>query len=387
MPRILKERDRLLAQTARNVGLMAVLAAVLCLSLPESLPLELYLISVACLLGIALALWLLPRGHTVSLALVIGVLGVAVVLLPILSPQGTNVAVFGAMAVVSGGCVASVSIVLLASPRYYGVAALLFAASTFSLVVTQLETKSFPPEPVALTIAGWLVCGICGVWLGRTVTQTLKRIESASRAYNAERRATETEARRRQGARLLHDTVLATLTLLAHSGVGVSANALREQAAEDAALLRQLRLGYTPTPSSSGDYKLQPVEESTLGNTLRSVKARFERLGLEVNWHGTGQVLLPSEILDAFLLALAECLENVRRHARVNEAHVTITDDDTTVRAMVTDAGIGFTLDSIDDERLGFTESIVARLRDVGGNARLFSSPGSGTTVVLEVPK
>ena len=36
---------------------------------------------------------------------------------------------------------------------------------------------------------------------------------------------------------------------------------------------------------------------------------------------------------------------------------------------------------------VGFTESIVARLRDVGGNARLFSSPGSGTTVVLEVPK
>ena len=37
--------------------------------------------------------------------------------------------------------------------------------------------------------------------------------------------------------------------------------------------------------------------------------------------------------------------------------------------------------------KLGFTESVVARLRDVGGNARLFSAPGSGTTVVLEVPR
>jgi signal transduction histidine kinase len=54
---------------------------------------------------------------------------------------------------------------------------------------------------------------------------------------------------------------------------------------------------------------------------------------------------------------------------------------------MVTDAGIGFDLDGVGAERLGFTESVVARLRDVGGNARLFSSPGSGTTVVLEVPK
>ena len=268
-----------------------------------------------------------------------------------------------------------------------GLLAPLFLASVASLVITQVILGSFPPETLALALAGWLVCGICGVWLGRTVTQTLRRIESASRAYKAERQASETEARRRQGARLLHDTVLATLTLLAHSGRGVSEEALREQAAEDSALLRQLRLGYTPTPSASGDYKLQPVEESTLGNTLRSVKQRFERLGLEVNWHGNGQVLLPGDILDAFLLALAECLENVRRHAQVNEAHVTITDDDVTVRAMVTDAGVGFTLDSIKSGRLGFTESVVARLRDVGGNARLFSSPGSGTTVVLEVPK
>ena len=38
-------------------------------------------------------------------------------------------------------------------------------------------------------------------------------------------------------------------------------------------------------------------------------------MGLKVSWHGTGQVLLPSEVLDAFLLALAECLENVRRHS------------------------------------------------------------------------
>jgi signal transduction histidine kinase len=66
---------------------------------------------------------------------------------------------------------------------------------------------------------------------------------------------------------------------------------------------------------------------------------------------------------------------------------VTITDDEATVRAMVTDSGRGFDVGSIGEGRLGFSESIVARLRDVGGNARLFSSPGSGTTVVLEVPK
>jgi signal transduction histidine kinase len=124
-----------------------------------------------------------------------------------------------------------------------------------------------------------------------------------------------------------------------------------------------------------------------LGTTLESVKQRFGRMGLEVTWHGTGQVLLPSDVLDAFLLALAECLENVRRHSGVRNADVTITDDATTVRALVTDAGVGFDLVHVDEDKLGFKESVVARLREVGGNARLFSSAGAGTTVVLEVPK
>ncbi|MBU1589435.1 MAG: histidine kinase, partial [Actinobacteria bacterium] len=194
-------------------------------------------------------------------------------------------------------------------------------------------------------------------------------------------------AQRRQGARLLHDTVLATLTLLAHSGVGVAPEAMRQQAADDARLLRQLRLGATPAPESSGVYNLSTGDETVLGTTLESVKQRFGRMGLEVSWHGTGQVLLPSDVLDAFLLALAECLENVRRHSGVTEAHVTITEDETMVRAMVTDSGVGFTLDDVDSARLGFKESVVARLKEVGGKARLFSAPGSGTTVVLEVPR
>src|SRR5690606_38688750 len=111
------------------------------------------------------------------------------------------------------------------------------------------------------------------------------------------------------------------------------------------------------------------------------------RIGLEVNWHGTGQVLLPPDVLDAFLLALAECLENVRRHAGVSEAHVTITEDDDTLRAMVTDDGVGFAVDDVDSARLGLKESVFGRLRAVGGTVRLFSSPGAGTTVLLVVPR
>ncbi|MDQ1584171.1 MAG: hypothetical protein QOF36_2225 [Microbacteriaceae bacterium] len=387
MTRILKERDRLLGSTARDVGLTATATALLCLSTPGALPMGLYLVFLPIIAAIFFAQFRLARPRPLPWIVTLVVLCPTLVLLLITPGEPLNPALQSAVGVLAGAAVGTVSILLVTKPWRLVLLLGAFVLTVASAVTTLIVTGSPVAEPLALTIAGWAATAITGLWLARTVPETLKRITNMSRAYRAERQASETEAQRRQGARLLHDTVLATLTLLAHSGVGVGAIALREQASEDAALLRQLRLGFSPNPAASGDYKLKPVQESTLGNTLESVKQRFRRMGLEVNWHGTGQVLLPSHILDAFLLALAECLENVRRHAGVSEAHVTITDDDETVRAMVTDAGRGFELGSIESGRLGFTESIVARLRDVGGNARLFSSPGSGTTVVLEVPK
>ena len=387
MTRIHKERDRLLGITARGVGITATVTAFLCLSVPGALPWPLYFASIPVLAVIGLAQYRLGLPDSVPWVIVVVVLGIGLIALPILPGVPLNPSSLSAVGILAGASIASVSMIVVTRPLPYLFLAITFIVTLGAVAATLLVTHSRLGEPIAFTIAGWVSLSLTGLWLARTIPRMLRRITNMSRAYRAERHASETEAQRRQGARLLHDTVLATLTLLAHSGVGVSADALREQASEDAALLRQLRLGFTPNPAASGDYKLKPVEQSTLGNTLESVKQRFRRMGLEVSWHGTGQILLPSDILDAFLLALAECLENVRRHSGVSEAHVTITDDDATVRAMVTDSGKGFEVASIGEGRLGFTESIVARLRDVGGNARLFSSPGSGTTVVLEVPK
>ncbi|WIB35159.1 ATP-binding protein [Curtobacterium sp. MCJR17_043] len=284
----------------------------------------------------------------------------------------------------AGGGLASLLMAQRGHPVGLGIAA---AAGVVSVTVMSRASGTVLSLPVSGVLLGWVLVAVVAVWISRSIPRVARRIYTIGTAHRAERQASETEAQRRQGARLLHDTVLATLTLLAHSGVGVSEHAMREQAAEDARLLRHLRLGATPQPQQSGDYSLTRTEESPLGQTLESVKQRFGRMGLEVAWHGTGQVLLPTHVLDAFLLALGECLENVRRHAGVPEAHVTIVHDEAMVRAMVTDSGVGFELDAVSSERLGFKESVVNRLREVGGDARLFSAPGSGTTVVLEAPR
>lgn len=387
--RLLKERDRLLRRAARATGLAGSIAALLCMLVPGGLRADVLIPGILLLLGMAGCLYLLGRSGSIRWVVMTVLFGIALILLigftrpPDAALNLVEESVIGAVA---AGALSSVAIVLVVSlSRLVTLGSVL--GFTLASVVAVTVTGHGTIIPLALTISGWFATTLSGWWMGQSIPRAMQRIAAIGRAHRAERHASELEAQRRQDARLLHDTVLATLTLLAHSGVGVSPDALRQQAGDDARLLRQLRLGGQPTPRRSGVYTLEPATESTLGNTLESVKQRFGRMGLDVDWHGSGQVLLPSTVLDSFLLALGECLENVRRHSGVNRADVTITDDDTTVRAMVTDAGIGFDLNGVGSERLGFTESVVARLRDVGGNARLFSSPGSGTTVVLEVPK
>ena len=387
MDQFAKERDRLLQVCARAFGLGALLLSLLCAAVPGVTPLPVLLVMMPFYVVMAISLMRLGASRSLRwavLGLASGFGALVVAQLPLGSSATAELAT--ALVPLAGGAMAAIGIVLVSGGLRITVLVIALASAT-ALIELATPRAGFISQQSVTVVMGWAIAIVFGYWVGASVPRAARRIHSIGRAHRAERQASETEAQRRQSARLLHDTVRATLTLLAHSGLGVSADALRIQAGDDARLLRQLRLGGTPVPQSSEHYNLEPVEESALGHTLESVKQRFGRMGLEVSWHGTGQVLLPSDVLDAFLLALADCLENVRRHSGVTDAHVTITDDDTTVRAMVTDAGVGFSLTDIDAARLGFKDSVVGRLKEVGGNARLFSSPGAGTTVVLEVPR
>lgn len=382
-----RERRRLITRTVRVLGLAFtgcsfVLVAVSGATAPERVVMPALL-----LIAVGVAFVLVGRGRTwfrPLLTYVLGVLVLASSCLPATLPrdeiEAAGIQLFASTAMPA-------LLITLSGQRWR----IPVIVGSFVPVVVLAALATAQAQPLGLTalsvVLGWVAFSIVSHWLGASIDRASAGIERLKHAHAGERLASEREAARRRSARLLHDTVLATLTLLAHSGVGVNAAALRHQAEEDARLLRQLRLGDSPTPTASGSYNLEPVATSDLGHTLESVKQRFGHLGLEVAWHGTGQILLRSDVLDAFLLSLSECLENVRRHSGVGAADVTITEDDTTVRAMVTDEGVGFDLSSVDVERLGIAESVMARIRDVGGNVRLFSAPGSGTTVVLEVPR
>ncbi|WP_378146834.1 sensor histidine kinase [Cnuibacter sp. UC19_7] len=387
MPRPDRERRRLITRTVRVLGLAFTGCSFILVAVSGAAAPERAIVPAILLVAVGVAFVLLGRARTWFRPVLTYGLGVAVLAascLPATLPrdeiEAAGIQLFASTAMPS-------LLITLSGQRWRTLA----IVGSFLPVIALTLLATAQAQPLALTalsvVIGWIAFSIVSHWLGASIDRAAAGIDRLKHAHAGERLASEREASRRRNARLLHDTVLATLTLLAHSGVGVNAGALRHQAAEDARLLRQLRLGGSPTPTVSGSYNLEPVETSDLGHTLESVKQRFGHLGLEVAWHGTGHVLLRSDVLDAFLLSLSECLENVRRHSGVGAADVTITEDDTTVRAMVTDEGVGFDLSSVDVERLGIAESVMARIRDVGGNVRLFSAPGSGTTVVLEVPR
>jgi len=390
MDLISKERDRLLQRSARVYGLSFTVVSALCFAIPGGVPFAVLLIGIPLYIILAAAQVAIGLSRSIWWAVVALLAGNALVVTVALAVGTPSVAASLALLHVGAASLASLALILTTSPARLAVLIGGALLGVGSIVFAEADIPAQALRSGGTVLVGWGLAALVAVWISAGVPQVAKRIASIGRAHRAERQASELEAQRRQGARLLHDTVLASLTLLAHSGVGVKPEAMRQQAADDARLLRQLRLGNAPVPIAEDGSVPSPnpnPDETVLGTTLESVKQRFGRMGLKVAWHGTGQVLLPSDVLDAFLLALAECLENVRRHSGVTEAHVTITDDDKMVRALVTDAGVGFDIDDIDEAKLGFAESVVGRLREVGGNARLFSAPGSGTTVALEVPR
>ncbi|RIX31013.1 sensor histidine kinase [Amnibacterium setariae] len=398
MERILKQRDRLLGISARLIGVVCAGASFVLLVLSDPRPgllllvapgyavLILALVRIGSTRAIAWPAVALVAGLVTAALARLGTLGAFDGLLGQAGPFPIPTGSVDAVRLLLAGAIAAVAIVLTLSLGRMIVLLGAFIATLATAVVLFAGDTALGFVGFSI-LAGWTGLTIAGFVLSAGVLRAARRVSSIGRAHRSERQASETEAQRRQGARLLHDTVLATLTLLAHSGVGVSRDALRRQAGDDARLLRQLRLSPTPITMGQGQSDGEGDADGLKSDSLQAVRARFERLGLDVSWHGAGTVSLRPDRLDAFLLALSECLENVRRHSGVGEAHVTITDDEASVRALVTDNGVGFEPAAVPAGKLGYRESIVGRIEEAGGTARVFSAQGSGTTVVLEMPR
>ena len=180
-------------------------------------------------------------------------------------------------------------------------------------------------------------------------------------------------------ARLLHDRVLQTLEMLAQPP-WISDERVQSQVAAEASWLRRF-IERADNHTASG-----------LLEAMGSVCEHHVRAGLRVDVNdieGRASCLadrqLSAHTIAALAGALDEALLNVAKHANVTEAKVRIAPAGRGVLVSVADSGCGFERGRY-GSGFGQRNSIIARLRSVGGDAKIESAPGYGTQVELWVP-
>ncbi len=194
--------------------------------------------------------------------------------------------------------------------------------------------------------------------------------------------ATELEAATRERERLargIHDGVLQVLALIARRGaeLGGEAAELGKLAGQQESALRALVSVQQPAHQAG---------EADLRETLGQFASPLVELALPAT-----PVPVPQGVALELAAAVGSALDNVRVHCGpAAKAWVLLELEGPAITVTVRDNGPGIPEGRLDqaaaEGRLGVAQSIVGRMRDIGGTA-LITSAADGTEVELRYPK
>lgn len=242
-----------------------------------------------------------------------------------------------------------------------------------------------------LTDANYPVMIALGLGLGVSARVAVRSVEAVR---EAERVAGEARARERL-ARQVHDGVLQTLALVARRGGewGVDGAALARAAAEQEQALRRL---IAETPSTGPVQVAAPAAGGSpvAGGAPVDVRLALRPLagpGVTLSEPG-GPVLLGADAAAELAAAVRNALDNTARHAGPGaQSFVLVEDLGDEIVVTVRDDGRGIRDGRLAaaraEGRLGVSESIVGRMRALGGRADLVTGPGQGVEWELTVPR
>jgi signal transduction histidine kinase len=186
-----------------------------------------------------------------------------------------------------------------------------------------------------------------------------------------------------RAAALMHDMVLNHLAAVAAS----EGEELRPELARQMEKDLQVLIGEEWLSDPSPEVDSQERRDWRRSSLLAAVQdARELSLTVEVTGDFAAVGRLSPERDVAVGLAVKQCLVNVLRHAQVERAEVVIIGSQDEVSVMVIDAGRGFSEHLVATDRLGLKQSVHRRIESVGGEVRLWSTPGRGTSVIIRVP-
>ena len=213
-------------------------------------------------------------------------------------------------------------------------------------------------------------------WLLRQA-QALDEADARRRALLIRLRidASRTRARRRTD-HFIHDHILSVLKVIP------------TESTEPA----QLRAGAREALADLDTAAAEPGEPVRSSELLAALTRRLRAIGgddVVISDSITQDLNLPQEVARALVDAAAEALRNSLTHAagpdqegRIARTAILRSDADG-ITITVSDDGRGFDPQRAPISRHGVSGSIIARMRDAQGQARIDSSPGAGTTVTL----
>jgi len=102
-------------------------------------------------------------------------------------------------------------------------------------------------------------------------------------------------------------------------------------------------------------------------------------------YHDLQMSLLPLSLVGAVFRIVQESLTNACCHSRCKKIRVELTDQDNCIRILIQDWGIGFDPENVEEGHFGL-QGIQTRAEKFGGKVIITSSPGTGTSIFVEIP-
>lgn len=241
-----------------------------------------------------------------------------------------------------------------------------------------------PAEEVMIYLVSSLGNMALLTWLLRQA-QALDEADARRRALLIRLHTDASRARaRRRADNFIHDRILSVLKVIPTESTEPAQ--LRAGAREALADLDTAAAEPdAPVRSSEPD---APVRSSEL---LAALTRRLRAIGgddVVISESITKDLNLPQETAQALVDAAAEALRNSLTHAAGSDRGpiartAALRSDADGITITVSDDGRGFNPEHTGTSRYGVSGSIIARMRDAQGQARIDSSPGAGTTVTL----
>ncbi len=229
--------------------------------------------------------------------------------------------------------------------------------------------------------------------IARDVTQE-KRMQENLRYYLQEITRVQEEERKRIARELHDDTaqLLGSLSRQLDNFVRKKSGLAPNEVLFLKDLQAQLNRGVQGVHRFVQDLRPSLLDDLGLIPALRSLMKdlqEYDGIGSKLEVLGDEKRFAP-EFESSLFRIVQEALNNIRRHAQATEASVVIEFTNDKVKVTISDNGRGFELAGRVDDlprsgKLGLV-GMQERARLLGGTLEVQSTPGQGTTIIIEVP-